>query len=117
MFGLALIILSIFIGLTGIGMNNTYGSESQESEQSVGEESKCSALTSGEQHFVDIAEISSKGEGIARIGDCIVFVPDGNVGDTLSIEIDTVENRFATAHVATSSSSDLPIGNETEASS
>jgi predicted RNA-binding protein with TRAM domain len=99
MSGVVISILSIITGLICISITNTFGSESQ-LEQSDAEESKCSTLTVGEQHFVDVSEISRKGDGIARIGECVVFVPNAEVGDTLTIEIDNVGNRFATAHRA-----------------
>ena len=46
-----------------------------------------------------ITEISSKGDGIARIQGFVIFVKGGQVGQECKVRISQVANRFATAEI------------------
>ncbi len=48
---------------------------------------------------VDITEISSKGDGIARIQGFIVFVQNGKVQKKIKIKVTEVRERFAKASI------------------
>jgi predicted RNA-binding protein with TRAM domain len=48
---------------------------------------------------VDITEISSKGDGIARIQGFIIFVENGKVQKKIKIKITEVRERFAKASI------------------
>lgn len=49
----------------------------------------------GEEYDVEIKEIGSKGDGIARIKNFVVFVNGTKKGDKAHIKITEVKNRFA----------------------
>lgn len=51
----------------------------------------------GEEYDVEIKEMGSKGDGIARIKNFVVFVKDSKKGEKLKIKITEVYNRFAVA--------------------
>lgn len=53
----------------------------------------------GDELVVEIEDIGSKGDGIARVDGFIVFVPDTEVGETVKVEIDTIGRKFAFATV------------------
>ena len=59
----------------------------------------------GEECNVQITEISSRGDGIARVNGFVIFVKDGQVGQNVTIEITQVGNRFARAEIVNDSSS------------
>jgi predicted RNA-binding protein with TRAM domain len=49
----------------------------------------------GEEYDVEIDEVGSKGDGIARIKNFVVFVSGANKGDKIKIKITEVASRFA----------------------
>ncbi|MCD6371391.1 MAG: TRAM domain-containing protein [Candidatus Aenigmarchaeota archaeon] len=49
----------------------------------------------GEEYDVEISEIGSKGDGIARIKNFVVFVKDTKKGEKTRIKITEVHGRFA----------------------
>ena len=51
----------------------------------------------GETYDVEIQEIGSKGDGIARVKNFVIFVPDVKQGEKCKIRINSVARRFATA--------------------
>lgn len=53
-------------------------------------------VKSGEEYDVEITEVGAKGDGIARINNFVVFIPDVKKGDKVKIKITEVRNRFAT---------------------
>jgi len=57
------------------------------------------ALAEGHEYEVTIQGISKRGDGIAKIGDFIIFVPRSEVGSRLKIKIIRVDRyaRYATA--------------------
>ncbi|MEM5875256.1 MAG: TRAM domain-containing protein [Candidatus Aenigmatarchaeota archaeon] len=53
----------------------------------------------GEEYDVDILEVGSKGDGIAKINNFIVFVPGSKKGEKKHIKIVKVARRFAVAEI------------------
>ena len=51
----------------------------------------------GEEYDVEIKEVGSKGDGIARIKNFVIFVNGAKKGDKLRIKITQVKRNFATA--------------------
>jgi predicted RNA-binding protein with TRAM domain len=51
----------------------------------------------GEEYDVEINEVGSKGDGIARIKNFVVFVSNAKKGEKMRIKITDVRNRFALA--------------------
>lgn len=49
----------------------------------------------GEEYDVEINEVGSKGDGIARVKNFVVFVNGVKQGDKVKIKITDVRNRFA----------------------
>ena len=49
----------------------------------------------GEEYDVEIKEVGSKGDGIARVKNFVVFVPDTKEGEKCRIKVTEVKNRFA----------------------
>ncbi|MFB6100276.1 MAG: TRAM domain-containing protein, partial [Candidatus Nanohalobium sp.] len=52
-------------------------------------------VSEGEVVEVEIDDLGSKGDGIARVEGFVVFVPGGEVGETYDVEITSVGNKFA----------------------
>ncbi|MCC5994312.1 MAG: TRAM domain-containing protein [Candidatus Aenigmarchaeota archaeon] len=59
----------------------------------------------GEEYDVEITEIGSKGDGIARIKNFVVFVPGSKKGEKRHIKIKEVRNKFAIGEVSESETS------------
>lgn len=51
----------------------------------------------GDRLTVDIVDIGSEGDGVARVDDFVLFVPDTSVGDTVEVEVTGVKKRFGFA--------------------
>ena len=51
----------------------------------------------GEEYDVEIKEVGSKGDGIARIKNFVIFVDGAKKGEKLRIKITQVKRNFATA--------------------
>ncbi|HET7149205.1 MAG TPA: TRAM domain-containing protein [Candidatus Nitrosopolaris sp.] len=49
------------------------------------------------EYEVDIIEISTKGDGIARVQGFVVFVENANVGNKHKVKVIDVSDRFAKA--------------------
>jgi len=49
----------------------------------------------GEEYDVEISEVGSKGDGIARVKNFVVFVANAKKGEKARIKITEVSNRFA----------------------
>ncbi|MFB6116834.1 MAG: TRAM domain-containing protein [Candidatus Nanosalina sp.] len=62
------------------------GSEDEELDKPVSE---------GEITEVEIEDLGSKGDGIARKEGFVIFVPGGEVGETYEIEVTSVGRKFA----------------------
>lgn len=52
-------------------------------------------LKVGEEYDVEIKEVGSKGDGIARVSNFVVFVNGAKMGEKLHIKITDVRDRFA----------------------
>ena len=52
-------------------------------------------LNVGEEYDVEITEVGSRGDGIARIKNFVVFVANAKKGEKTKIKIKEVRNRFA----------------------
>lgn len=48
-----------------------------------------------ETYDVEITEVGAKGDGIARINNFVIFVPNGKKGDKCKVKITLVRPRFA----------------------
>jgi len=53
----------------------------------------------GDTYDVEIEDTGKEGDGIARIENFVVFVPDAEVGEEVEIEIKTVKHTFAVGEV------------------
>ena len=56
-------------------------------------------INEGDEYVVEITDLGEEGDGIARIDGFVIFVPDGELGERVSIRIDEVEESFATASI------------------
>ena len=54
-------------------------------------------LKKGEEYDVEITEIGSKGDGVTRVKNFVVFVRGAKKGEKLRIKISEVMRRFALA--------------------
>ena len=55
----------------------------------------------GEEYDVEINEVGSKGDGIAKVKNFVVFVSGAKQGEKLKIKITDVQDRFAIAEKVT----------------
>lgn len=53
----------------------------------------------GKEYDVEVTEISSKGDGIARVWGFAIFVKNGKVGQRSRIRITTLGNKFAIGEI------------------
>jgi predicted RNA-binding protein with TRAM domain len=53
----------------------------------------------GKEYEADIAELSRRGDGIAKIKGFVVFISNTKPGDHVKFKVTRVANRFATAEV------------------
>jgi len=53
----------------------------------------------GKEYDVEVQEISSRGEGIARIEGLVTFIPNAKPGDHVRIRITRISRRFAEAEI------------------
>ncbi|MFC7080713.1 TRAM domain-containing protein [Halorussus caseinilyticus] len=56
-------------------------------------------VESGERYSVEIEDLGSEGDGIARIESFVVFVPGADLGDRVDIRIEEVGGSHATASI------------------
>lgn len=61
-------------------------------------------IKEGEQYDVTIEDIGKEGDGVAKIENFVVFVPNTKVGDEVTIEITKVLRTLAFADVVDGSS-------------
>lgn len=81
--------------LPATGKQTTKGSERERSRQAQG-----TPVSRDETVPVEIEDIGEQGDGIARIGPgYIVFVPDTDIGDRVTVEIREVRENFAFGEV------------------
>ena len=60
---------------------------------------KPAPVKEGEEYESDIAELSRRGDGIAKIEGFIVFVSNAKPGDHVKFKVTRVERRYATAEI------------------
>ena len=53
----------------------------------------------GEQYTVEIEDLGEEGDGIAHVGDFVLVVPEGEMGDRVTVRVDTVREDFAAASI------------------
>lgn len=56
-------------------------------------------VETGKEYDVDIVEKSRRGEGVARIQGLVLFIPNTNPGDHVTIKVTKISSRFAEAIV------------------
>jgi predicted RNA-binding protein with TRAM domain len=54
----------------------------------------------GETVELEIEDLGSKGDGIARVEGFVIFVPGGEVGESYDVEITSVGRKFAFGEIA-----------------
>ncbi|MFB6180840.1 MAG: TRAM domain-containing protein [Candidatus Nanohalobium sp.] len=69
--------------------------ETQEQENSEDDEEYDKPVSEGETVELEIEDLGSKGDGIARVEGFVVFVPGGEVDETYEVEITSVGRKFA----------------------
>ena len=57
-------------------------------------------VNEGEITEVEVEDLGSKGDGIARKEGFVIFVPGGEVGETYEVEVTSVGRKFAFAEIA-----------------
>jgi len=72
--------------------------------RSFSESDEPKPVKEGEEHEVTIAEMSRKGDGIARVQNFVVFVAGTQAGDKVRIRIKEVRGRHAVGEVVSESS-------------
>lgn len=73
--------------------------ETEESENEEEDEDFDKPVSEGEIVEVDIEDLGSKGDGIARKEGFVIFVPGGEVGETYDVEVTSVGRKFAFAEI------------------
>ena len=61
--------------------------------------SRPAPVEEGKEYEADIAELSRRGEGIAKIQGFVIFIPHTKPGDHVKFRVISVARRFATAEV------------------
>ncbi len=69
----------------------------EEKEFHKGYSGKEKPVKEGEEYDVVIESVGAKGDGLARIGNFVVFVPGTSAGDNVHIKIREVHAKFALA--------------------
>lgn len=69
------------------------------SEEEEEEEEFDKPVSEGETVEVEIEDLGSKGDGIARVEGFVVFVPGGEVGESYEVEVTSVGRKFAFAEI------------------
>ena len=54
-------------------------------------------IETGEELIVEIEDIGTEGDGVARIDSFVVFVPDAELGERVSVRIVEIHDSFAIA--------------------
>ena len=56
-------------------------------------------VSTGEEYTVEIEDVGDEGDGVAEVEDFVVLVPEADLGERVTVEIDQVEDDFARASV------------------
>jgi predicted RNA-binding protein with TRAM domain len=83
----------------GGGSNYGRGGSGYRKSGSFGRESFEKPIKEGEEYDVQITEVGSKGDGIAKIKNFVIFVPGTSKGENVKIRITQVKARSAVAEV------------------
>ncbi|USZ68646.1 TRAM domain-containing protein [Halorussus salilacus] len=62
-------------------------------------DSDSAPVEAGERYSVEIEDLGSEGDGVARIGSFVVFVPGSGLGDRVDVRIEEVGGSHAVASV------------------
>ena len=65
----------------------------------VGKKFLSTLIKKGQEYDVEILEIGEQRDGIARVGDFVVFVPNTKVGQHVRVHITDVKPKFAFADI------------------
>ncbi|MBN2109853.1 MAG: TRAM domain-containing protein [Methanosarcinaceae archaeon] len=57
-------------------------------------------VEAGESYDVTIEDIAREGDGIARVSGFVIFVPETEIGDEVTIKVSKVMSKFAFGEVA-----------------
>ncbi len=57
-------------------------------------------VEAGQNYEVTIEDIAREGDGIARVSGFVVFVPNTEIGDEVTIKVNKVMSKFAFGEVA-----------------
>jgi len=74
--------------------------EEVQDESGDEEEELDKPVSEGEVREVEVEDLGSKGDGIARKEGFVIFVPGGEVGETYDVEVTSVGRKFAFAEIA-----------------
>lgn len=74
--------------------------DSETTEDSQDDEDFDKPVSEGEFVEVDVEDLGSKGDGIARKEGFVIFVPGGEVGESYEVEVTSVGRKFAFAEIA-----------------
>ncbi|MFA5247007.1 MAG: TRAM domain-containing protein [Candidatus Micrarchaeia archaeon] len=58
-------------------------------------------VKTGEEYDVTVEAVGSRGDGIAKVNNFVVFVPGGQANQAVHVRITAVHERFATAEIVT----------------
>jgi len=64
-------------------------------------------VNEGEEYDVEINEVGTKGDGIARVKNFVIFVPDSKEGEKCRIKITMVRPKFAVAEKVSGKDAEL----------
>lgn len=80
-----------------------------------GFEDRPKPVKEGEEYTVHITDVGAKGDGIAKVENFIVFVPDTKKGEDVRIRIKQVSGRFAVGEkIGEAESSETEESSESE---
>ncbi len=51
----------------------------------------------GDSYHIEIEELGSEGDGIGYVEDFVVIVPDSTLGESVTVEVDRIEDHYAMA--------------------
>jgi predicted RNA-binding protein with TRAM domain len=79
----------------GRGGGDNYGRGSRDFQRDRGP----SPVEEGQEVDVKIESVGRRGDGIARVNNFVIFVPNTNEGEQVKVRITAVRNSFATGEV------------------
>lgn len=77
----------------------TFDSSEDSDQEEEDDQDYDKPVSEGDIVEVEIDDLGSKGDGIARVEGFVVFVPGGEVGETYDVEVTSVGNKFAFAEI------------------